>query len=68
MSSLDQFLLAAKAVTPADVARARDIQKTYGGQLGEILIRIGAAGEDSVLALCAEFDARLPRRSTPGLP
>ena len=25
-------------------------------------------GEDSVLALCAEFDARLPRRSTPGLP
>ena len=24
--------------------------------------------EGSVLALCAEFDARLPRRSTPGLP
>ena len=49
-AGLDAILLERGIISPADVARARDIQRSFGGQLGEILIRIGAVGEEEVLA------------------
>ena len=49
VGGLERILIDQGAVTQVDLDRARDVQRVYGGQLGEILIRIGAVGEEEVL-------------------
>ncbi len=49
IKALDQILAEKGLITETDIERAREIQGIYGGQMGEILIRLGAVGEGDVL-------------------
>lgn len=54
MKSLGDMLLERKAVTPADLEKARHIQQTAGGNLGALLVGIGALSEDVLLQTISE--------------
>ena len=44
------------AVTKADLEHARGVQRAYGGQLSDVLLRLGAVGEDELLrARCRQL-------------
>ncbi|WP_199747027.1 GspE/PulE family protein [Aerolutibacter ruishenii] len=53
---LGEILLERGAVRPADLERAVELQRSVGGRLGSLLIRIGALSEDQLLdALSAQL-------------
>lgn len=51
---LGQRLLAANAISESDLRKALDIQKSVGGLLGSILIRVGALAEEILLQTLSE--------------
>ena len=54
MKSLGDMLVERGAITVDDLAKARQIQRSAGGNLGALLVRIGAVSEDVVLMTMAE--------------
>ena len=54
MKPLGDMLLARGAVNAADLAKARQIQESAGGDLGTLLVGIGAVSEDVLLQTRAE--------------
>ncbi len=53
-SLLGQRLLNINAINQSDLRKALDIQKSVGGLLGSILIRVGALSEDVLLQILSE--------------
>lgn len=54
---LSDLLVARGKVSPADIDRARELQKTQGGKLGEILIALGCIDEAGLTeALAEQYD------------
>ncbi len=51
---LGELLVARGLLTPADLQRALALQAQLGGRLGQILVRLGALSEDSLLPVLAE--------------
>jgi len=51
---LGELLLARGLLAPADLQRALAVQAQLGGRLGQILIRLGALSEDSLLPVLVE--------------
>ena len=54
MKSLGDMLVERGAVTADDLAKARQIQESAGGNLGALLVGIGAVSEDILLTTQAE--------------
>ncbi len=54
MKSLGDMLVERGAITADDLAKGRQIQRSAGGNLGALLVRIGAVSEDVVLMTMAE--------------
>ena len=50
---IGQLLLSAGLIGREDLEKALAFQQSYGGRLGSILVRMGAVGEDPLLALLA---------------
>ena len=50
---IGQLLLSAGLIGREDLEKALAFQESYGGRLGSILVRMGAVGEDPLLALLA---------------
>lgn len=51
---LGEMLIRARYVTEQDVQRALEFQTRFGGEIGGILIRMGALSEDSLLTVLSE--------------
>jgi len=51
---LGELLLAREAIRPADLERALELQRSVGGRLGSLLVRIGAISEDQLLDALAQ--------------
>ena len=64
----DELLLARNDVQPADLERARQIQKSVGGRLGALLVRTGAISEDLLLQRLAEHQGAVHLRDAEDLP
>jgi len=64
---LGEMLIAEGAAAPEDVQRALAFQQSYGGRLGQILVRLGALVEDRVLAALSR-QTGLPVMDGPDLP
>ena len=64
---LGEMLVEAGFVSESDVQRALDFQTRFGGQLGAILIRMGAVSEDSLLNILSK-QLDLPIMESQNLP
>ena len=51
---IGQRLLAVDAISESDLRKALDIQKSVGGQIGSILIRVGALSEEVLLQVLSD--------------
>lgn len=51
---LGEMLIDRGLLVPADLARALSLQQQIGGRLGQILVRLGAVSEESLLPVIAE--------------
>ena len=65
---LAELLLERNDVQPADLDRARRIQRSVGGGLGALLVRIGAISEDLLLQRVAEQHGAVYLRNADDLP
>ena len=65
---LGELLIANNDVQPADIEKARQIQKSVGGRLGPLLVRTGAISEDVLLARLAEHLGAVHLRNADDLP
>lgn len=62
MKSLENILLENKSCSQAEIEQAITIQKEYGGQIGNILLNLGAISDNSLLeALCEKYSMMLYR-------
>ncbi len=66
--SLGELLVERSDVQRADVEKALQIQKSVGGRLGPLLVRIGAISEDLLLQRLAEQQDALYLRNTEDFP
>jgi general secretion pathway protein E len=51
---LGELLVGRGQLTPADLARALSLQAQIGGRLGQILVRLGAVSEETLVPVLAE--------------
>ena len=65
---LGELLVARNDIQPADLERARQIQKSVGGRLGALLVRTGAISEDLLLQRLAEQQDAIYLRNAEDLP
>ena len=65
---LGELLVARNDIQPADLERARQIQKSVGGRLGALLVRTGAISEDLLLQRLAEQQDAVYLRNVEDLP
>ena len=65
---LGELLVARNDIQPADLERARQIQKSVGGRLGALLVRTGAISEDLLLQRLAELQDAVYLRNVEDLP
>ena len=65
---LGELLVARNDIQPADLERARQIQKSVGGRLGALLVRTGAISEDLLLQRLAEQRDAIYLRNAEDLP
>jgi len=64
---IGQLLLVAGLIARDDLDQALAFQASYGGRIGSILVRMGAVGEDQLLALLSR-QLSLPIVGSDGLP
>ena len=65
---LGELLVERNDIQQADVEKALQIQKSVGGRLGPLLVRIGAISEDLLLQRLAEQHGALYLRNTEDFP
>ena len=65
---LGELLVARNDIQPADLERARHIQRSVGGRLGALLVRTGAISEDLLLERVAEQHGAVFLRNAEDLP